>query len=123
MAKNRDTGAGDEKPVEEQAREQTGQRRIRLRVDDAKMQTCYANAFRTNTTAEEVLLDLGLNLVGPAEQQDGEPQVVFQVNQRVVMNYYSAKRLAIALGQAVRRHEEQFGEIELDVNKRRVAGG
>jgi len=123
MAKNRDTGAGDEKPVEEQAREQTGQRRIRLRVDDAKMQTCYANAFRTNTTAEEVLLGLGLNLVGPAEQQDGEPQVVFQVNQRVVMNYYSAKRLAIALGQAVRRHEEQFGEIELDVNKRRVAGG
>ena len=27
----------------------------------------------------------------------------------------------LALGQVVRRHEEQFGELELDVNKRRKA--
>jgi hypothetical protein len=35
------------------------------------------------------------------------------------MNYYSAKRLAITLSQLIRRHEEQFGELEMDVNKRR----
>jgi hypothetical protein len=35
------------------------------------------------------------------------------------MNYYSAKRLAITLSQLIRRHEEQFGELELDVAKRR----
>jgi len=55
-----------EKPVEEQAREQTGQRQIRLRVDEREMGSSYANAFRTNGTAEEVMLDFGLNLLNPA---------------------------------------------------------
>jgi len=120
-----DDGNGNtpaDKPIEEQAREQTGQRQIRLRIDEQKMQTCYANAFRTNGTAEEVMLDFGLNLAEPAPDQADQPQIVFRLKQRVIMNYYSAKRLAIALSQAVRRHEEQFGEIELDVNKRRNAG-
>jgi len=120
-----DDGNGNtpaDKPIEEQAREQTGQRQIRLRIDEQKMQTCYSNAFRTNGTAEEVMLDFGLNLAEPAPDQADQPQIVFRLNQRVIMNYYSAKRLAIALSQAVRRHEDQFGEIELDVNKRRKAG-
>ena len=108
-----------EKPIEEQAREQTGQRQVRLRINEQNMQTCYANAFRTNGTAEEVILDFGLNLMNPAVQQQGQPEIVFQVSERVIMNYYSAKRLAITLSQLIRRHEEQFGELELDVAKRR----
>ncbi len=91
-----------EKPVEEQAREQTGQRQVQLRIDESKMAASYANAFRTNGTAEEVMLDFG-------------------VNQRVIMNYFSAKRLAVTLGQLIRRHEEQFGNLELDVSRRRKA--
>ena len=111
--------ASDEKPIEEQAREQTGQRQVQLRVDERNMRTSYANAFRTNGTAEEVMLDFGLNLVSPATQEKGQPQITFQVNDRVVMNYYSTKRLAITLSQLIRRHEDQFGDLELDVAKRR----
>jgi hypothetical protein len=36
----------------------------------------------------------------------------------VILNYYTAKRLAITLSQLIRRHEEQLGELELDVAKR-----
>ena len=113
---------GNEKPIEEQAREQTGQRQVRLRVDERNMRTSYANAFRTNGTAEEVMLDFGLNLLNPATQQQDQPEIIFQVNDRVIMNYYSAKRLAITLSQLIRRHEEQFGELEMDVAKRRKNG-
>ena len=111
-------------PVEDQARAQTGQQQIRLNIDERNLKTSYANAFRTNGTAEEVMLDFGLNLIGPPVQQDGQqvPQIVFQVNERIVLNYFSAKRLAITLSQLVRRHEEQFGEIELDVAKRTKTG-
>ncbi len=109
---------GDAKPVEEQAREQTGQRRVQLRIDESKLTTSYANAFRTNGTAEEVLLDFGLNLIEQSAGPQATPQIQFQVNDRVVMNYYSAKRLAITLSQLIRRHEDQFGELELDVAKR-----
>ena len=121
MAEN--VSQGSEKHVEEQAREQTGQQ-VRLRIDERQMGSSYANAFRTNGTAEEVMLDFGVNLVVPSGEpvQQGQqpaPEILFQVNQRIVLNYYSAKRLAITLSQLIRRHEEQFGEVELDVEKRR----
>ncbi len=109
------------KAVEDQAREQTGQQQVRLRMDERNMRTGYANAFRANATAEEVMMDFGVNLLGqstPASQQN-QPEIVFQVNERVIMNYFSAKRLAITLSQLIRRHEEQFGELELDVSKRK----
>ena len=116
-----DSGARTRGPGGHRA-EQTGQRQIRIRVDERDMRTSYANAFRTNGTAEEVLLDFGLNLVGPPQQQQDQPEIVFQVNDRVIMNYYSAKRLAITLSQLIRRHEDQFGELEMDVAKRRKDG-
>jgi len=109
------------KPVEDQAKEQTGQQQIRLRVDEREMRTSYANAFRTNGTAEEVILDFGLNLMAPSGTQN-QPEILFQINDRVILNYYSAKRLAITLSQLIRSHEEQFGELEMDVNKRQRAG-
>jgi len=108
-----------EKPIEEQAREQTGQQQVRLRVDERTMGSCYANAFRTQGTAEEVILDFGMNLVAPSPQGQNQPEILFQISERVIMNYYSAKRLAITLSQLIRRHEEQFGELELDAAKRR----
>ncbi|HUV39722.1 MAG TPA: DUF3467 domain-containing protein [Planctomycetota bacterium] len=113
------TPPGGDKPIEEQAREQTGQRQMRVGLDERELRTSYANAFRTNGGAEEVMLDFGLNLVNPAREGQNQPDIIFRVNERIIMNYYSAKRLAITLSQLIRRHEEQFGELELDVTKRR----
>ena len=107
-----------EKPVEEQAREQTGQQQVRLRLDERNLRTSYANAFRTHATAEEVILDFGMNLVQPPAAGQTQPEMVFQVGERIILNYYSAKRLALTLGQTIRRHEEQFGDLELDESKR-----
>ena len=98
--------------------DEQSQQQVRLRIDERTMSTNYANAFRTNGTAEEVMLDFGVNLAAPAQKQGDQPEIVFQITNRVIMNYYSAKRLALTLGQLIRRHEEQFGELELDVSKR-----
>jgi hypothetical protein len=103
---------------EDQAQQQTGQQ-VRLGVDERNMKTSYANAFRTHGTAEEVMLDFGINIMNPGAQAQ-QPEVILQLNDRIIMNYHSAKRLAITLSQMIRRHEEQFGELELDVNKRRT---
>ena len=124
MADEKESDSPADKPVEEQAREQTGRRQVRLRIDERNMRSGYANAFRTNGTAEEVMLDFGLNVVNPLAQQKpkDQPEIIFQINERVILNYYTAKRLAITLSQLIRRHEEQFGELELDVAKRRKDG-
>ena len=121
MAKgdDKDAEVPADKPVEEQARQQTGQQQVRVRLDERNMTTSYANAFRTNGTAEEVMLDFGLNLVAPPSREGDKAEIIFRINDRVILNYYSAKRLALTLSQLLRRHEEQFGELELDVAKRR----
>lgn len=96
---------------------------VRVQIDESDARTDYANGFRSNVTPEEVVVDFGLNLLTPTtseQQASNERQVRFKVNQRVVMNFYTAKRLALALGQLVRRHEEQFGELQLSANDRRV---
>jgi hypothetical protein len=100
--------------------DQTSQQQVRVRFDEREMKTAYANAFRTNGTDDEVILDLGMNFVLPPAEKDAQPEIAFKVTDRIVMNYYSAKRLAIMLSQVIRRHEEQFGTLELDANKRRT---
>ena len=117
MAKN-DGNESTAPDVDQQAQQQTGQQQVRLRVSEREMTSCYANAFRTHGSAEEVIVDFGLNLVNPSGGEGQQGEIVFEVKNRVVLNYYSAKRLAITLSQLIRRHEEQFGELELDVAKR-----
>lgn len=102
----------------QQAQQQTGQPSVQLRIDESQMSTRYANAFRTNATAEEIILDFGLNMPNPAAAQ-GQQEILFRITDRVVLNYFSAKRLAITLTQVIRRYEDQFGELELNVANRR----
>lgn len=106
--------------IEDQAKQQTG-KQVRLRVDQSNMGTTYANAFKTNATSEEVIVDLGLNMVVPNPQAQGGDvagDILFQINNRLILNYYTAKRLALSLGQIVRGYEEKFGELKLNVADR-----
>ena len=123
MSKQEQNRPNEEKPasapVEEQAREQTGQMRIRIHVDEKDLKTSYANVFRPTVTAEEVLLDFGLNIMLPSKNPKAEQEMLFRVNNRIVLSYYATKRLAIMLGQLVRRYEQEFGELELNAAKRR----
>jgi hypothetical protein len=114
---------GDAAP-ETQASQQTGRREVGLRVDESKLSTHYTNAFRSNVSAEEVVLDFGMNIVQPVSQRDASPggvvaNITFHVDNRLVMNYYTAKRLAMTLSDIVRQHEQQFGELKLNAAERR----
>lgn len=83
-------------------------------VDTSDMSSLYANFFRVTGTPEELVLDFGLNtqLMQPAG-----PESV-KLNQRLVMSFYTAKRLLNALSWAVNRHESTFGMVETDFQKR-----
>lgn len=86
-------------------------RQIQLRIDESKMSTTYANTIRTSTTADEVVLDFGMNL--PMQTGDSQQVIMFSVGSRVIMNWAGAKRLAISLGQVVRQYEDRNGQISL----------
>jgi hypothetical protein len=98
------------------AQNPAAQQQTEVVVDDSATLPAYSNFCRVTATPEEVILDFGLN---PQPFATGRQDV--KANQRIVMNFYTAKRLLTALGMTIQRHEGMFGSIELDVRRR--AGG
>jgi Protein of unknown function (DUF3467) len=91
------------------------QRGSQVEVDDKHLVCLYANFCRVTGTPEELILDFGLNA-----QPFGTPTVPVEVKQRIVTNYFTAKRMLQALHMSVQRHEQAFGVLETDVQKRVV---
>ena len=83
------------------------------KVDDSKAEARYANFCRVTGTPEEVIIDFALN-----SQPMGVPVDPIVTHQRLVINYFTAKRLLGALHLTVQRHEQAFGVLETDINKR-----
>ena len=84
-----------------------------ITVDESKAVSCYANFCRVTGSPEELIVDFGMN----AQPMGSNDQPV-NIQQRIVLNFYTAKRLLHALHVSVQRHEEVFGAIETDIQKR-----
>lgn len=88
-----------------------GQREsVHVMLDERDLKTSFANGYRIHTTAEEVVLDFGFNLLNP-NPQGGQQQMLFKVSDRVILSYASLKRLTGSLNQLIMRYEQQFGQI------------
>ena len=128
MAKDKeDAPVEDETAVEETAAEETAAeetaaeapaapaapQRVAVQVDDSEASCSYANFCRVTGSPEELIIDFALN-----PQPMGVPSEAIDIDQRVVMNYYTAKRMLAALQMSIQRHEAVFGVLETDINKR-----
>ena len=125
MAKDKEDAPAEEE-VTAEVQEETGQeetaaeapaaappQRVAVQVDDSESSCSYANLCRVTGSPEELIIDFALN-----PQPMGVPSEAIDIDQRVVMNYYTAKRLLAALQMSVQRHEAVFGVLETDINKR-----
>jgi hypothetical protein len=82
-------------------------------TDQSALSTVYTNFCRVSVTPEELVLDFGLNpQIAPNQV---EP---VKLTHRVVMNFFTAKRLLLALNNVVVQHENAYGALELDFQKR-----
>ena len=84
-------------------------------VDDTQAVSSYANFCRVTGSPEELIIDFGMNA-----QPLGSNDKPVEIKQRIVLNFYTAKRLLHALHVSVQRHEKVFGNIETDIQKRVV---
>ena len=87
--------------------------RVQVQIDDAKALASYANFCRVTGTPEELIIDFGLNT-----QPVGVTTQPIVIAQRIITNFYTAKRMLHALTLTVQRHEATFGVLETDVQKR-----
>ena len=107
----------DEQPAvnEEEAETPTAaqQQAMQVQVRDDQAIAGYANFCRVTGSPEEMIIDFGLN-----PQPMGVPKDPVHIKHRIILNYYTAKRLLAALNMSIQRHEQVFGVLETDINKR-----
>ena len=103
----------EEQTPEPQAEQAQAPQRQALQVDDSDALGVYANFCRVTGTPEELVVDFGMNTTPM-----GIPTDPIKIKQRLIVNFYTAKRMLAALQMAVQRHEAAFGVLETDINRR-----
>jgi len=90
---------------------------MQVEIDDSTALACYANFCRVTGTPEELIIDFGLN-----DHPFGAQAHPIRITQRIITNFYTAKRLLHVLHASIQRHEAAFGVLETDVQKRARPG-
>jgi hypothetical protein len=89
--------------------ETQAQQGVTVEIDDSKAVATYANICRVSATRDEVFLDFAVSSHPPGQAEKPIP-----VKPRIIVNFYTAKRMLQALNMTVERHEEVFGSLDLD---------
>ncbi|MDA0660881.1 MAG: DUF3467 domain-containing protein [Planctomycetota bacterium] len=114
MAKEKDDDQTKEAPA---APDQPARVQNQVHVDDSNAISSYSNFCRVTGSPEELIIDFGLNT-----QPMGVPTEPIVIKQRIIVNFYTAKRLLAALHMSIQRHEAAFGVLETDIQKRLQPG-
>ncbi len=87
-----------------------------VRWDGSKMTSTYANICNVSSTREEVTLLFGTN----KNWHGGQKELTIELSDRMILNPYAAKRLAILLNNAMLEYEKRFGELKLDLAEKKT---
>ena len=82
-----------------------------IRWDGSKMASSYANICNVSSSREEVTLLFGTNQNWHA----GQKELTVELSDRIILNPYAAKRLAVLLSNTMAEYEKRFGELQLEV--------
>jgi hypothetical protein len=113
MAKSADKPENAEEEAAPAQQQPAQQQQVQIEVDDSGITGTYCNFCRVTGSPEELIVDFALN-----PQPMGVPDKPVRIDQRIVMNFFTAKRLLGALSMSLQRHEAAFGALETDVQKR-----
>lgn len=113
MSKEKESDTPAEQPAAAPAAPQQAVQQ--LQVDESAAMSLYSNFCRVTGTPEELIIDFGLN-----SNPMAMPDKPIKISQRIIVNYWTAKRMLAALQMSVQRHEAAFGVLETDIQKRVV---
>ena len=85
----------------------------RIKWDDSKMSSAYANVCNVSSTREEVVMLFGVNQAW----NRGQPEVTIQLTDRIILSPHAAKRLSLLLNNMIKQHEDRFGALNIEVPK------
>jgi Protein of unknown function (DUF3467) len=86
---------------------------IRVRWDDANMRSLYSNVCNVTGTREEIVLLFGVN----QNWNSATRELVVQLQDRIVLNPYAAKRLNLLLGRVIKEYESRYGALPIEAGE------
>ena len=82
--------------------------RPNIKWDTANLRSSYANFCNANSTREEVVLNFGINKAWERGAQDA---LEIELNHRIVLSPFAAKRLTDLLQQLMKEYESRYGAL------------
>jgi len=79
----------------------------KIRFDSTNIKSTYCNVCNATSTREEVVINFGINKNWDMAGQDLE----VQLEHRVILSPFAAKRLRDMLTQLLADHEKRYGEM------------
>jgi Protein of unknown function (DUF3467) len=78
------------------------------RIDTSNLKSSYCNVCNATSTREEVVLSFGIN----QSWERGPDEMEIQLQHRVILSPFAAKRLVDVLSRLVKDYETRFGELK-----------
>ncbi len=82
--------------------------RAAVKWDTTNLRSSYANFCNANSTREEVVLNFGVNKTWERGPQDA---LDIELNHRIVLSPFAAKRLAELMQQLLKEYEARYGAL------------
>jgi Protein of unknown function (DUF3467) len=97
----------------EQAGRTAGDGGIRVKWDDTNMRSLYSNVCNVTGTREEIVLLFGVN----QNWNSATKELIVQLQDRIVLNPYAAKRLNLLLGRILKEYESRYGALPIETGE------
>ncbi len=82
-----------------------------LQWNDQRMATSFANVVNIQSNREQVDLFFGTNQTWNAAN---EKTLTIELNNRIILSPFAAKRLSLALAGVMREYEERYGKLGVE---------
>ncbi len=82
----------------------------KLRFDMANIKSTDCNVCNATSTREEVVINFGINKTWDMTGAAGKDMEV-QLEHRIILSPYAAKRLQDLLARLITEHEQRYGEL------------
>lgn len=79
-----------------------------IKWETASLQSSYANFCNANSTREEVVLNFGVN---KSWERGVKNELAIELNHRIVLSPFAAKRLAQLLEKLMKEYESRYGAL------------
>jgi hypothetical protein len=79
----------------------------KVRFDSASIKSTYCNVCNATSTREEVIINFGVN----KNWDMGGPDLEVQLEHRIILSPFAAKRLQDMLVRLITEHEQRYGKL------------